>query len=135
MGIAHTSRVSVALSSLLALGSALTLGGCGSDDARDLGVGSACANSAECPEQPNEPQLECLPFKGGYCGLEGCAQDADCPVGSACIDHEGTNYCFLVCIEKAECNLHRPAGAESNCSSNVTFVDGADGRKACVPPS
>jgi len=48
---------------------------------------------------------------------------------------DGANYCFLVCMEKFECNDHRLLENEANCSASVTFVSGTMGRKACVPPS
>ena len=52
------------------------------------------------------------------------------------IQHDdGMNYCFRTCVDKPDCNENRDAENESNCSSSVTFVDGANGRKACVPPS
>src|SRR5688500_19847149 len=80
--------------------------------------------------------LECLSFKGGYCGLRGCTGTADCPAGSACVAHsDGQNYCFLICLEKVDCNATRPVDIESNCSSNITFVVGERGKKACAPPS
>jgi hypothetical protein len=68
--------------------------------------------------------------------VQGCTGDASCPQGSACITHtDSVNYCFLVCATKPECNVHRSVANEANCSSNVVFVTGAQGRKACVPPS
>jgi hypothetical protein len=78
----------------------------------------------------------CLAFKGGYCGVAGCGGDAGaCPQGSACVLHtDGQTYCFLICTDKPQCNLYRPLEVESNCSSNVTFVDSVMA-KACVPPS
>jgi hypothetical protein len=77
-----------------------------------------------------------LPFKGGYCGLKGCEADADCPAGSGCVAHDdGENYCFLLCTEKPQCNYTRPPDIESNCVSNIDFVDGQKSSKACVPPS
>ena len=109
-------------------------------EADELGVGAACGSNDDCnPEDADtdgEQDQECLPqFKGGYCGLEGCAADEDCPEASRCVAHDdGANYCFRVCVDKAECNVNRPPDAESNCSSNITFVDGGGG-KACVPPS
>ena len=113
---------------------------CGDDDEPGLspaqlhGVGAACSSESECVV--GDEQLACLPFKGGYCGLQGCNADDECPAGSACVAHEdGERYCFLVCREKPECNYTRPADIESNCASNITFVDGTKGRKACVPPS
>lgn len=109
---------------------------CGDDDdgseAQRRGVGSACADDTDCTEAGQH----CLTFKGGYCGIADCTADSDCPAGSSCVTHDdGKNYCFLVCTDKPQCNVYRPVEAESNCSSNVTFVDGAKARKACVPPS
>ena len=78
----------------------------------------------------------CLAFKGGYCGVQGCAKAGDCPVGSACVSHtDGKNYCFLICNDKAQCNVHRPLEVEANCSSSITFADGTKNSKACIPPS
>jgi len=84
--------------------------------------------------------LECLTqFTGGYCGLEGCEGDADCPEGSACVTHDDgggdANYCFRLCQDKSECNRNRDEENEANCSANITFVDEPQDRKACVPPS
>jgi len=45
------------------------------------------------------------------------------------------NYCFRICVDKAECNLNRDVDVEANCSSSVDFVDGKKGAKACIPPS
>jgi hypothetical protein len=104
-----------------------------SDDADDLGVGAQCTSNDECDADTNQT---CLAFKGGYCGLQGCTHDADCPDKSACIMHtDGINYCFRTCVDKVDCNANRDADNEANCSSSVTFVDGDMGRKACVPPS
>jgi hypothetical protein len=109
---------------------------CGDDDteADRLGVGAQCENTDQC-----DPDIDllCLPqFKGGYCGLQGCEGDADCPEASACILHEdGETYCFRICVDKPDCNEHRDLENEANCSSSADFVDGANGRKACVPPS
>jgi hypothetical protein len=115
--------------------------GCGGSDteteADRVGVGAECAEAAECESDDEEVVLECLTqFKGGYCGLEGCTGDVDCPEGSACIAHDdGNNYCFRVCQDKPECNLNRSAENESNCVGSITFVDERNDRKACEPPS
>ena len=117
--------------------------GCGSSgetEADRAGVGAECTDSAECESPDEDITLECLTqFTGGYCGLEGCEGDADCPDGSACVAHEDTsgtaNYCFRTCVDKAECNRNRSVENEANCSSNVDFADGTQDRKACVPPS
>lgn len=109
--------------------------GCGDDDgseAQRRGVGAACVGDDDCEEE----RQRCLPFKAGYCGVADCTGDADCPSGSACVAHtDGTNYCFLICANKPECNVHRPLDSEANCVSNITFVDGSKDVKACVPPS
>jgi hypothetical protein len=119
---------------------ALVLAGCGdssSTEADRIGVGGECSQAAECESADEDITLTCLTqFTGGYCGLEGCEGDGDCPEGSACIDYEdGNNYCFRVCVEKPECNENRSLENESNCSANVVFVDERNERKACVPPS
>ncbi len=112
----------------------LTSAGCGdSSEADDLGIGAQCTSNDQCDVDTDQI---CLQFKGGYCGLQGCVNDLDCVSDSACIAHtDGTNYCFRTCRDKAECNANRDVANEANCSSSVTFVDGAMGRKACVPPS
>ena len=121
----------------------LSLAGCGDDDddaseADRLGVGAECAMDSDCLRQGDGGiNLACLDqFKGGYCGVEGCSSDEDCPEQSACVMHDdGSNYCFRVCANKPECNLNRSPDQESNCSSNIDFVDSATKGKACVPPS
>lgn len=131
--ISRMSTVSAAL-----LGLVFSLGACGDDDdgggtQADLyGVGSVCSTSADCAD----PLQTCLPFKGGYCGIKDCATDIDCPDASRCVTHtDGVNYCFRVCVDKAECNYNRPVDFASNCSSNIVFADGSKNGKACVPPS
>jgi hypothetical protein len=124
---------------VLAMG--LSLFACSDDDdgtglspAQRHGVGAACTVDSDC--FVGDTHLQCLPFKGGYCGLEGCGDAADCPPGSGCVAHDdGRNYCFLLCVDKPECNYTRPLEIEANCSSKITFADGAKGSKACVPPS
>ena len=112
---------------------ALVCLGCSDNKADSLGVGAQCTMTSDCNTDLHEI---CLPFKGGYCGLEGCAHDADCPTDSACIAHtDGQNYCFRTCTDKSQCNANRDPINEANCSSTATFVDGTNGRKACVPPN
>jgi hypothetical protein len=116
---------------LISLVLCVCVAGCGSGtEADDLGVGAECAQSDDCLEGQ-----ACLAFKGGYCGVEGCEADDDCPEGSACVASEGVNYCFRVCLDKAECNANRSVEFESNCSANVTFVNTERRDKACVPPA
>jgi len=114
----------------------LGIAACASDEtgseAQKRGVGAACNADLPC----TEPGQTCLEFKGGYCGVADCKNDAGCPQGSACVAHDdGKNYCFLVCGDKAECNLTRPPEDAANCSSSVSFVEDTNARKACVPPS
>ena len=115
--------------------------GCGDEgtEADRIGVGAQCTDDGQCESADEEITLVCLTeFTGGYCGLEGCTGDVDCPQGSACVTNDnGTNYCYLVCTEggKEECNRNRSVENESNCSANIEFVDQHDEGKACVPPS
>lgn len=107
--------------------------GC-SKNADDLGVGAQCTMTSDCDTSLSEVCL--TQFKGGYCGLEGCLHDTDCPTDSACVmDADGSNYCFRTCATKADCNANRGSDDESDCTSSITFVDGGSGLKACVPPS
>jgi hypothetical protein len=117
----------------LAIALTVMMYACGSD-ADDYGVGAECTTNDQCSQDP--VMQTCLMFKGGYCGIVGCTKDADCPDLSKCVAHtDGKNYCFRTCIDKPECNANRTVDNESNCSSNVTFVEAASGIKACVPPS
>ena len=139
-----TTRI---LSIALLLGFA-SLVGCGDDDegndADRAGVGAMCQVMDDCqqPDPPCDGGPGCFPqqcltqFTGGYCGIQNCTSNAECPDGSACVAHDdGNNYCFRLCNDKPECNLHRDAANESNCSSSVDFVDPTTQGKACVPPS
>ncbi len=131
------SKLKVQALSVL-LGSIVTLPlACGGDDdgateADRIGVAAECDESADCREGQ-----DCLTqFRGGYCGLADCASDEDCPQGSACVAHDdGQNYCFRICLDKADCNRNRSLDNAANCSANITFVDGQTDIKACVPPS
>ncbi len=93
-------------------------------------AGNTCTSDDDCPDEQT-----CLTeFKGGYCGAKDCSSDEDCPADTFCVAHEGTNYCFLACVEKVDCNANRPVEEESNCVANIEPVDDNDS-KACVPPS
>lgn len=114
----------------------LTLAACSGSEADELGVGAQCTSNDECL-QDDDFTHECLTqFKGGYCGMTGCTEDLDCPADSACVTHtDNINYCFRICLDKPECNSNRSVENEANCSGSATFVEGAMGRKACIPPS
>jgi hypothetical protein len=119
---------------LLSLGLAVAMGCSDGSESDQLGIGAECTATDECDQDTNQSCL--MAFKGGYCGIRDCSGDADCPEDSACVAHtDGTNYCFRTCLDKAECNANRSADLESNCSSNITFVDNVENIKACVPPS
>jgi hypothetical protein len=128
-----SSAVTRVLFMILALQMSGALIGCGGagTEAQRRGVGAACAGDPDCAVG-----LTCLAFKGGYCGLAPCQNNAGCPAGSACVAHtDGKNYCFLVCTDKSQCNLFRSVNLEANCSSSVTFVDANFTAKACIPPT
>lgn len=129
---------------LIWLCAALLALGCGDDDDDDggneadrVGIAAECAVDEDCDAEPDAGlRLSCLPqFKGGYCGSTPCSDHADCPAGGLCVNHEGTNYCFRACDDKAECNRNRSADNEANCSSSVDLVGETERKKACVPPS
>ena len=112
----------------------LMIVGCGggTSEAIKLGVVSECNANMPCTESG---QVCLTQFAGGYCGVSACVHDSDCPGGSACVtEDDQVNYCFLICVEKPDCNVRRSAANESNCTSSLTFVDGANGRKVCRPP-
>jgi hypothetical protein len=112
----------------------LAVCGCGSNQnaANQAGVGAQCGVTADCVTSGEVCLTE---FNGGYCGLAGCLHDTDCPAGSACVTDNQTNYCFLVCASKTDCNLHRSPANEADCTSSLTFTDGTMGRKVCRPPN
>lgn len=121
---------------------ALLWSGC--DDAAEteadrIGVGAECTDDDDClkPDTDAGPYQICLAqFKGGYCGIENCTGNDDCPDGSVCVAHtDGVNYCFRRCVNKSECNINRSSDVESNCSANIVFVQANTTGKACVPPS
>ena len=116
----------------------LITAGCGDDgtEADQQLIGGECTTVEDCDDDDSStPALECiLDFKGGYCGREGCTESSDCPDGSLCSNYETGNYCFLVCIVKAECNRNRLLENESNCSSSVDPVEGGED-KLCIPPT
>jgi hypothetical protein len=124
----HSASVFVCL----VLTAALSCGG--GNEADRLGIAAECTKDDDCP-RVDDAQLTCLTmFKGGYCGLRGCTQDADCPLGAACVLEAGASYCFRECIEKPECNRYRSADNEANCVGSATHL-GISMSKVCVPPS
>ncbi len=110
------------------------LAACGGEDADEIGVGAECSGDADC--RALSDGLNCLSaFRGGYCGLAGCAGDDDCPDRSVCVRHEdGYTYCFRTCRDKPECNANRAEDVEANCTSSAELLE-ATGVKVCVPPS
>lgn len=112
--------------------------GCGDNgsEADKQLIGAECTKVEDCDDgDPVTPELECiLDFKGGYCGRKGCTASSQCPEGSLCANYEAGDYCFLVCIDKVECNRNRTLENESNCSSNIDPVEGGE-EKLCIPPA
>ncbi|QQR88559.1 MAG: hypothetical protein IPJ88_09830 [Myxococcales bacterium] len=101
---------------------------CDDDDTEAdlLGVGAECTTSDQCTL---DEQICLTEFKGGYCGLRDCLSHDDCPDASACVKHSdgisgSSNYCFRICVDKAECNENRSLDNESNCSANIEWVGG-----------
>ena len=90
----------------------LVASGCSDEnEANRRGVGATCDSANLCSE---EGQVCLTEFAGGYCGVSGCLHDSDCPGGSACVTEDNqVNYCFLTCVDKADCNLHRSAWTTS----------------------
>lgn len=128
-------RLGRLLVATLLVTSALGAAACGDDDASEAirsGVGDACTTADDCMHNDQECLTE---FKAGYCGRKDCAADIDCPDGSACVTEGGANYCFLVCVDKVDCNVRRDPADEANCSGSADFVDNVASRKACIPPS
>ena len=124
----------------LALCTLFAVSSCGDDDGRGSeairrGVGAECGPQLVCEELGQECLTE---FSAGYCAVRDCAVSADCPDGSACVtdpDFDGVNYCFLVCLDKPDCNLDRSPENESECTSSIDFVDpeAAGALKVCRP--
>jgi hypothetical protein len=114
-------------------GLVLVVCGCGSNQnaANQAGIGAQCNMTSDCT---TSGEVCLTAFSGGYCGLAGCVHDTDCPQGSACVTDNQTNYCFLICAGKTDCNLHRSLANEADCTSSLPFVDGAMNRKVCRPP-
>jgi hypothetical protein len=112
----------------------LLAAGCGSNQnaANQAGIGAQCHLTSDCTTSGEVCLTE---FNGGYCGLADCAHDTDCPPGSACVTDNQRNYCFLICATKTDCNVHRSAENEADCTSALTFVDGTLDRKVCRPPN
>ena len=108
--------------------------GDGTSEAIKRGIGSECnTTDALCSEASQSCLTE---FKGGYCGKAMCMHDTDCPAGSDGVTADDQiNYCFLICLDKPDCNVRRSLENESNCTSSLAFVDGTNGRKVCNPPS
>jgi len=136
------ARTLTIISLLAALGLSLTACG-GGNEADRIGVASVCEVDEDCPETTVDDetvQLQCITdFRGGYCSIPDCENNADCPDGATCVLHDdGLTYCFRECEEKAECNANRPVEDEANCNSSFDYADPADdteGLRACIPPS
>jgi len=123
---------------LFVVGSLAVAISCGDDgnEADDRFIGAECTVAADCDDDNDDTEpLDCLTeFSGGYCGDASCLGDVDCPDGAVCVESDTTNYCFLTCVDKVDCNNHRTGDNEANCSANQVIIDGTS-TKVCVPPS
>ena len=101
-------------------------------------MGAACTKNDDCTEQG---QVCLTQFKGGMCGIADCTSTTMCPAGSVCVADPdfSRNFCLLTCIDKPDCNVHRPVESEANCSSTLNAIDTRDGGvadpKVCRPPN
>jgi hypothetical protein len=118
----------------------MLLAACGGDEsAAEPGlVGAGCQTQDDCQkdEQSGDVTKQCLlQFRGGYCAIDGCERDLECPSGSACVAHgDGNSYCFRLCSDDGECNRNREPGSEASCTSSAQFLERSGGR-VCVPSS
>lgn len=108
-------------------------------EADRVGIAGECSASEDCAQDVDS--LQCLTgFKGGYCGLAGCTENANCPIGSVCVLENGSSFCFRTCADKNECNPNRSAANEANCSGSFDLMKADDQMpvglaKVCIPPS
>lgn len=85
----------------MAFGCSVALTGCGGGGVGNSGdvVGGPCSQDAQCA-----PGSRCVTggdFPDGTCTVV-CADDRDCPGGTACIDEEG-GVCLLLCDFDTDC--------------------------------
>ena len=94
----------------------------------DCDVGEACSGDADCATG-----LSCATgFQGGYCTVQGCTINTDCPANSVCVARDGVNYCMRSCTADNDCGFCRPLGMRLTCTADVTDVMGMTGG-ACAP--
>ena len=96
----------------------------------DCGVGAACGSDADC-----DPNLTCLGHvDGGYCGVDDCSSNADCPVDSLCVTDGKVNYCARTCAANPDCSFCRDPSVAAACVSDAEFVEAGTSGTVCVVP-
>ena len=89
-----------ALGLIAALVVALAAGCGGSGVGADgVAVGAACSGDGDCERRC---VLGDSHYPGGMCTFA-CSTDADCPIGTSCIDDEG-GICAVNCVQPADCS-------------------------------
>ena len=106
-----------------------------STEADRIGVGAECSEAAECESADEDITLTCLTeFAGGYCGLEGCEGDVDCPEGSACIAYDdGNHYCFAsVSKSQSAIKTEPPKTKRIALRTSISWTSARSVRPACL---
>ena len=94
----------------------------------DCGVGSSCAETADCPDD-----LECnTDYDGGYCGVTGCSANADCPGDSRCVQDGDASYCARPCAADSDCTFCRHPDHPATCTSDVAYAEAGTSGSVCV---
>ena len=115
-----------------ASGSSCVAGRC-SAPSGSVGVGGACARTADClPGWVCQSAVQGWP--GGYCMRPGCTRDSECGAGGTCLLGSTQSACFASCISSSQCRtgyacVHPdptdPYGiCFPNCALNVPVICG-----------
>ncbi len=78
----------------------------------DAPVGAACKSDSSCDDKNAECLTEesvggflMIEFPEGYCAVQGCEEDDDCPDGSGCFNAIGLQYCLQTCDSDRDCRV------------------------------
>ncbi len=76
----------------------------------DSPIGSKCAKDSVCKGKTAECLTEVsiggfftLDFPKGYCAIQGCQDDGDCPDGAGCLNALGMQVCLQTCQRDRDC--------------------------------
>ena len=85
-------------------------GGTSGGGSGDAPIGAACAKDSSCEGKAATCLTEVsiggffmLDFPKGYCAVEGCEDDSDCPKGSGCLNAFGMQICLQTCDRDRDC--------------------------------